>query len=146
MVNLKQSLRLVIDFKFKSEDFNKGIKRLLKKDKSLIVKEISEKKYHFEIDQEMMKTFSIQDEFKLRKIIKDLIIKDNSLNRTDHHIVYTSSKIQDLNIIYEFQTKKPFTGTRIRKNRETSYRNGKLDGKDIFYHSHQRKLMEIYRV
>ena len=120
-------LEISNDFKFKSEDFNKGIKRLLKKDKSIIIKEISKKKYHFEIDLEMIKTFSIQDEFKLRKIIKDLIIKDH------HHIVYTSSKIQDLNIIYDFQTKKPFTGTRIRENRETSYKNGKLDGKDIFY-------------
>ena len=36
-------LEISNDFKFKSEDFNKGIKRLLKKDKSIIIKEISKK-------------------------------------------------------------------------------------------------------
>ena len=114
-------------FKLNSDDFNKGIKRLLKKDKSIIIKKISEKKYHFQIAQEVTKTFSIQDEFKLRRIIKDLILENHST------IVYTSSDIQDLNIICDSKSKKPFTGTRIRKNRETSYKNGKLDGKDIFY-------------
>ena len=127
-------LKISNTFKFKSDDFNKGIKRLLKKDKSIIVKETSEKKYHFEIDQEMIKTFSIQDEFKLQRTIKDLIIKDH------HHIVYTSSEIQNLNIIYDSKTKKPFTGTRIREDRETAYKNGKLDGRDIFYLSSSKKI------
>ena len=120
-------LEISNDLKFNSDDFNNGIKRLLKKDKSIIVKEISEKKFNFKIAKEMIKTFSIQDEFKLQMKIRDLILENHS------NIVYTSSYIQNLNIIYDSKSKKPFTGTRIRENRETSYKNGKLDGKDTLY-------------